>query len=92
MRSTLFCLFLSALLFSVPVDAEEIIKLDDGTGMRGNIIAWSSGKTSFYFKPANKKSKPRWVSMSHVKSIEYEGVPVRNNQGLTIRPHIYTKK
>ncbi len=65
-------------LFPSPTRAETI-RLKDGTQIEGNIGAWNADGTEFYFAPKGEGAgdEPRWIEMSDVAAIRYDGVPVR---------------
>ncbi len=69
---------LSLLLLSDSAHAETI-RLKDGTQLEGNIGAWNADGTEFYFAPKGEGAgdEPRWIEMSDVAAIRYDGVPVR---------------
>jgi hypothetical protein len=67
----------SLLLFLLPSLAHaETIRLKDGTRLEGTIGAWNAEGTEFYFDPSgqNVTDEPRWIPMSTVAGIRYEGV------------------
>lgn len=47
-----------------------VFLLSDGTVLEGDIAAISSTKTEIYFVPSNKKTEPRWISISAIKKLE----------------------
>jgi len=80
-RMSLICL--SLLLLSESAHAETI-RLKDGTQLEGNIGAWNADGTEFYFDLRGEGDEPRWIAMSDVEAIRYEGVPVKAKEKVEV--------
>jgi len=78
-RPVNFCLLLFLIFPSLSY--AETIRLKDGTKLEGTIGAWNADGTVFYFDPKGESESaldaPRWISMSDVEAIRYEGVVVK---------------
>lgn len=92
-----FLLLLILLLIPAPAQADDTVKLKDGTVLTGTIAAKDTDGIQFYFVPAGydtlkpqaefskksffDKNGPRWISLADVESIQYGPVSQQPGTG-----------
>ena len=57
--------------------ADEVVTLKNGAVLEGRIAAWSASQTDIYFVTNEQGAEPRWISLTEVDSIKFDGVPTK---------------